>query len=107
MESAEYAPGKFDVYIRRLGKVSTGFSGLLAALWLFVGCGGIVAGLYSIAQVLLLTVLLWSPLLWHRIRQRVLDNTSAKWALFASVSVFAVILLSMLFDSTGKHGCFR
>jgi hypothetical protein len=107
MESAANSPGKFDVYVRRLGKASSGLSGVLAAMWLFIGCGGIAAALLSIAQILLLSVILWLPLLWRRIRGMMLDELSAKWVLIASVSVFAVLLLAEVFDSTGKHGCFR
>jgi hypothetical protein len=107
MESNEYVPNGFDLYVRRVGKVSATLSALLAAVWLVDGCGGIVAALYSLAQVLVLIVLLWLPLLRWRIKGEILDNESARWALIASVSVFAVIVLSMVFDSTGKHGCFR
>ena len=98
---------KFDNYVRVLAKISTAISGLLAAVWLLVGCGGIAAGLLSIAQIPLLLVLLWIPLLWRRIKKLDLDANSANWALFASISVFAVLLLSMIFDRTGKYGCFR
>jgi hypothetical protein len=107
MESTEYSPGKFDIYVRRLGTISAGISVVLLAVKLLVGCGGIVAGLYSIPQLLLLIPLLWLPLLWWRIKGNVLDNQAAKWALFGSIAPVAVLLISMLFDSTGKHGCFR
>ena len=106
MESAEAAESKFDNYVRKLGKVSAGASALLAAMWLLINCGNIVAGLYSLAQVVLLLGLLWIPLLVRRIKGIPLANPSANWALIASVSVFAVLLLSMLID-TSDGSCFR
>lgn len=107
MESAENEPGPFDVYVRRLGKLSTGFSGLLAAVWLFVRCGGMIASLYSIAQLLLVAAILWTPLLWRRLKKKTLDDVSANWALIASASALAVLVLSMAFDSSGGDGCSR
>jgi hypothetical protein len=107
MGSAEYAPNSFDVYVLRLGRISAGISVALLAMKFLEGCGGIVASLYSIAQILLLMVLLWIPLLWRRIKDIPPDNLSAKWALIGSLSPFAVLVMSMVFDTTGKHGCFR
>jgi hypothetical protein len=106
MESADAAASSFDNYIRKLGKVSAGASALLAAMWLVINCGNIVAALYSLAQIILLLGLLWIPLLFRRIKGIPLANESAKWALIASVSVFAVLLLSSMVD-TSDGSCFR
>ena len=43
----------------------------------------------------------------RRLRGMNLDNASPKWALLGSQSPFAVLLVMMIFDTTGRHGCFR
>ena len=107
MESNDESPLTFDDYVLRVGKLSAGLSVVLLA-WNFLdGCGGLVSSLLSIAQVLVLIPLLWLPLLWRRIKGHILGIQAAKWALFGSLSPFAVLLITMIFDSTGKHGCFR
>lgn len=107
MTTDDQSVGKFDNYVRKLGKSSAGFSGFLLAVGLLLPCGVIATALYSAVQILLLLALLWIPLLWRRLRKEWLDPTSANWALIASVSVFAVLLLSMVIDN-GKNGaCFR
>jgi hypothetical protein len=106
MESAEAGGSSFDNYIRKLGKISAGASAALAAMWLLINCGNVIAGLYSLAQAILLLPLLWIPLIYRRIKDIPLANQSANWALIASVSVFAVLLLSMLID-TSDGSCFR
>jgi hypothetical protein len=107
MESSEKSPLTFDDYVLRVGMLSAGLGVVLLAWKFLEGCGGLVAGLLSIVQVLALIPLLWLPLFWGRIKDHILGNQAAKWALFGSLSPFAVLLITMIFDTTGKHGCFR
>ncbi|MEO8016752.1 MAG: hypothetical protein ABI769_02980 [Pseudomonadota bacterium] len=106
MEFAEPPLTKFDNYAQRLGKTFTVLSVLLALLAVFGDCGSLVGAFYSLLQIPVLLVLLWLPLLWRRIKKIPLANEAANWVLIASASVFAVLLLSMLFDN-GKSSCFR
>jgi hypothetical protein len=65
MESSEDASFAFDDYVLRVGKISAVLSVVLLAWKFLEGCGGLVAGLLSSAQVLVLIPLLWLPLAWR------------------------------------------